>query len=109
MVRTPIRGASNDFATALTLGPDNYYILAAGAGGDFGFARFSIGVGDVNGTFAQSRTDHRLRRHRRCSPSRGRHARPDRFVLAGSAGGDLAVARYHRDGVLDRTSTATAG
>ena len=102
VVRTPIRTSSEDFATALTMGPDDLLILAAGAGGDFGFARFSTGVRDVGGSSKESRTTtdfggtQDVARAVAATPSNG-------WVLAGSAGGDLAVARYDRSGVLDRS------
>lgn len=102
VVRTPLRSSSKDFATALTMGPDNRYILVAGAGGDFGFARFGIGVSDVNGTSAQSRTATDFGGTDDVARAVATTA-SDRFVLAGSAGGDMAVARYDRNGVLDRT------
>jgi uncharacterized delta-60 repeat protein len=102
LVRVPLRSSSNDFATALAQTSGSMYVLAAGAGGDFGFGRLSLGVSDVNGSFAQSRTTtdfggtDDVSRTVAATPSGG-------LVLAGSAGGDLAVARYDRDTVLDRS------
>jgi uncharacterized delta-60 repeat protein len=102
VVRTPLRSSSTDFATALTVGPDGQYLLAAGAGGDFGFARFTTGVSDVNGTYFQSRTTTDFGGTDDV-PRAAATTASDRFVLAGSAGGDLSLARYERTGVLDRT------
>lgn len=103
VVRTPLRPSSEDFATALAMGPDNLLILAAGAGGDFGFARFTTSIDDVGGTFRESRTTTDFGGTLDVPRAVAATASGDGFVLAGSAGGDMALARYDRVGVLDRS------
>ncbi len=103
VVRTRIRASANAFATALVMQDDEQVVMAAGAGGDFGLARFNeyLYAGDVLGP-----VDGRVITDFGGTDDVARAVAvtaSGRVVAAGSAGGDLAVARYDHDGVLDRS------
>ena len=103
VVRTPVRTSSDDFATAMAIEPDGQVVVAAGAGGDFGLARLTANLhpgdllGPVDGrvTTDFGGTDDVARAVAVTSGGL--------VVAAGSAGADLAVARYEHSGVLDRS------
>ncbi|MGI8808057.1 MAG: fibronectin type III domain-containing protein [Acidimicrobiales bacterium] len=102
LVVTQVRPDSSDFGTALVVRPDGQTLVAAGAGGDFGVAwidpTFSRG-NNLPQVPAYRTTDfggtNDVARALTLTAAGG-------SVIAGSAGGDLAVARYDQDGPLDR-------
>ncbi len=98
-----VRPSSDDFGTALAMQDDDQVIVAAGAGGDFGLVRRNeylwdgVAFGPVDGhvTTDFGGTDDVARAVTVTGSGE--------VVAAGSAGGDLAVARYQPGGVLDRS------
>ncbi|HEX2024082.1 MAG TPA: fibronectin type III domain-containing protein [Acidimicrobiales bacterium] len=102
-VSTPLRPSSADAANALALQADGQLVLAGAAGGDFGITRLDrdhrpgarFGVVDGKVTTDFDGTDD--------VANAVAEAAGGRVAAAGSAGGDVAVARYEPHGVLDRS------